>query len=95
MNTQTIEKYTVSVNKSQYSKENPAMKQRRISLTLNTLLVWVGRHIVRDHHHGSEWFGAKEEGEDFVFWFKLKQDRDKAEIFLAEIQENGIPKNNK
>jgi hypothetical protein len=53
----------------------------------------VGRHIVRDHHHGSEWFGAKEEGEDFVFWFKLKQDRDKAEIFLAEIQENGIPKN--
>ncbi len=92
MNTQTIEKFSITVNKEQFTKENPVMKQRRISLTLNTLLVWIGRHIVRDHHLNSEWFGGKQDGDSFVFWFKLEEDKNKTEIFLDEIAENGIPR---
>ena len=37
-------------------------------------------------------YGFKEDGKDYVFWFKLEKDRNNAELFLDEIMENGIPK---
>ena len=72
---------------------NPALKRMRIvDLSLSLILLWLGRHIVRDHYIGSKWFGGEKIGSDFVFWFKEELDRDKAEMFLNEIVENGTPR---
>lgn len=87
-----MKEYTISFDKINFTKNNPSMKARKIDLKLSTLLVWLGRHVVRDHHSNSEWFGGKEEDSKFIFWFKTQEDRDKAESFLNEVLENGIPK---
>ena len=83
--------YTIQVDKSKFSKENNAMKTRRIELKLNTILLWLGRHVVYDYYLNSEWFGGYTTDTDYVFWFKLEKDRNNAELFLDEIMENGIP----
>ena len=61
-------------------------------LELNLLLLWLGRHIVRDYYIDSKWFGGEKIRSDYVFWFKLESDRDKADKFLDEIIEFGIPR---
>ena len=87
-----MKEFTVTFEKSNFSRENAIMKSKRINLKLNTILLWLGRHVVYDHYLNSEWFGGKEDGTDYVFWFKLEKDRDRAEIFINEIIENGIPR---
>ena len=84
--------YTIQVAKKKFSKENEAMKTKKLELKLNTILLWLGRHVVHDYYKNSEWFGGEESNTDFVFWFKLEKDRNNSEIFIDEILENGIPK---
>ena len=89
-----MEKFTLTGPISDFTKDgNDKLRHKRVNkISLNTLLLWLGRHIVRDHYKNSEWFGGEQVDEDFVFWFKLEKDQIKAEAFLEEIVDNGIPK---
>lgn len=51
-------------------------------LSLNILLVWIGRYVIHDGHIKSKHFGGFEEGEDYIFWFKTKSDCDNARDFI-------------
>ncbi len=74
------------------SAGNVVFRKARIdSLNLHILLIWLGRHVMYEHYSGSKYFGGSEEGSDFVFWFKHKYDKEKAEKFFREIVENGLP----
>lgn len=86
--------FEISYPVSSFSKENnEAFEKRRIKcLNLNMLLVWIGRHVVRDHPKNSKWFKGEEKDGEYVFSFKLECDKDNAEIFLDEILQNGIPR---
>jgi hypothetical protein len=84
--------YKIQLKKVLFTKENDVMKSRRISLKLNTLLLWLGRHVVYDHYFKSEWFRGEETDTEYFFFFKLEKDKKKAELFLDEILENGIPR---
>ncbi len=88
-------RHTLTYSASEFSSdENPALKNLRIDyLSLNLILVWIGRHIIHDSHIKSKHFGGFEDGSNFVFWFKTKADCDNANNFLNEIIDGGVPKN--
>jgi hypothetical protein len=86
-------KFTVTVPISDFTNLNPVYKKIRVEkLSLKIVLLWLGRHIIRDYYIDSEWFGGSETETDYVFWFKLKTDADAADLFLKDLIKNGIPK---
>lgn len=96
----TIEdlKYYVTVPVSDYTRDgNDLFRAKRIDkLTLHILKVWLDRFIVKsDDRNDTNWFGGTEENDQYHFWFKFKQDADKAENFLRYIKENAIPLHSK
>ena len=79
---------------SSFTREgNDRIRAKRLTgISLNIVLLWLGRHVVRDHYKNSEWFGAELVDEDYVFWFKLEKDKIKGEAFIQEVIDNGIPR---
>jgi len=81
--------YTISVPIEDYNRDtNEAFVRARIPYVgLKILLVWLGRHIVRDHYRGedgsgSKWFGGNQDDGQFNFWFKEERDFERGKVLL-------------
>lgn len=87
-------RYTLTYSISEFdSFNNKSLKRIKVDhLSLNILLVWIGRHVIHDHHYKSKYFGGKQIAFEYLFWFKLKSDCDQARDFINNIIENGFPK---